>query len=713
MPDASADTVSELLRQTLQRYDEPLLRRVAGRLLKPRNQWPVDELIERVEAAVENAPLIDRRLQELETGARRVLAAIGLSRQPLWRIGNLVEVAIALGESDGLKPIFELLESGFLYPIATGKIRTFTEWIGKDCGSVRVYVPAHMAARARGEDLGLDDALTAVPAAGPAQEADGVEWPLRLAVLWQQTVGSPLRRTQQGDFFKRDAERLEQDALLNAAPAEGLADVPHQAQLAVALAEAQGVLQSAEGELRAADLPPSWENGLLGALDSLWTDLPQIQSWDARQGRRSPDVIANPFPSAYLLVFLLLSRLPEKQWARPDEIDEWIAEHHPYWKGENLRPSQRRPWVPAFLLGPAHQMRFVQAAKDDDGEWLIRLSPPARWLMGLDEAPAPAPPYQQTLLVQPNLEIIAYRQGLTPALIAKLTKFAQWKSLGAACILQLDSHSIYRALESGLSFAAVLQCLEQHGTRAVPPTVVESLRTWADKRERLTIYPAAALLEFGSAEELNDALARGVPAVRLSDRLAVIADECGIDYRHFRLIGTRDYSLPPERCVEIADDGVTLGVDLARSDLLLETELPRFAERLERPGPNGRREYRLTPSSLSAAKSAGLTIAALETWCRQRTGESLSPAARLLLIGSEMPAPELSRHLILHVASPDTAEGLMQWPETRSLIEERMGPTALVVTEENAEKLQSRLAMLGIAVANGELLDPHKHEATD
>jgi XPB/Ssl2-like helicase family protein len=699
MPVVSAETVSELLRQTLERYDESLLRRVAGRLLKPRNQWPIVELIERMQAAVVNVPLIDRRLLDLDTGGRRVLAAIGFSRQQRWRLGNLVELGIALGEPDGLKPIFSLFESGFLYPLATGKIRHFEEWIGQPASGLWVFAPPGMAARARGEDLGLEDGPRGVRASGPPHEADGLEWLLRLAVLWQQTAGAPLRCTQQGDFFKRDAERLDQDAMLNAPAPEGLAEVPHSARLAVALAEAEGILDPINGELRTADLPACWENGLLAALESIWADLPLITTWDACQGWRSSESIGNPFPSAYLLAFLLLARLSENEWARPEEIGEWITEHHPYWKSDDLRPSRRQPWVGSFLLGLAHQLRFVQAAKDADGEWLVRLSPLGRWLMGMGGAPTLDTSFQQSLLVQPNLEIIAYRQGLTPALIAKLTKFAQWKSLGAACILQLEPHSIYRALESGLTFASVLQCLEQYSTRLTPPAVIDSLRTWADKRDRLTVYPAAALLEFGSAEELNEALARGVPAIRLSDRLAVIADESAIDYRHFRLIGTRDYSLPPERCVEVAEDGVTLGVDLARSDLLLETELPRFAERLERPGLNGRREYRLTPRSLSAGKSAGLTIAALETWFQQRTGDSLSPAARLLLTGTEHSAPELRRHLVLHVASSDVADGLMQWPETRTLIESRMGPTALAVSEENAVKLRELLAALGIALA--------------
>src|SRR5262249_22205135 len=153
---------------------------------------------------------------------------------------------------------------------------------------------------------------------------------------------------------------------------------------------------------------------------------------------------------------------------------------------------------------------------------------------------------------------------------------------------------------------------EQHGTRATPAPVIDSLRTWSNKRDRITIYPSAALLEFASAEELNEALARGLPAVRLSDRLALVPHDDAIDFKHFRLTGTRDYGLPAEKCVTIEPDGVTMTIDVTRSDLLLETELPRFAAPLDRAAANGRRQYRLTPASLAAARESGMSMPQLE-----------------------------------------------------------------------------------------------------
>ena len=95
-----------------------------------------------------------------------------------------------------------------------------------------------------------------------------------------------------------------------------------------------------------------------------------------------------------------------------------------------------------------------------------------------------------------------------------------------------------------------------------------------------------------------------MPATRLSDRLAVVKSESEIDYRHFRLGGTRDYALPPERCVEIDSDGVTLTIDQGRSDLLVETELRRFARFLDQPGNNGQRQYHVTSSSLAVGQNA-------------------------------------------------------------------------------------------------------------
>ncbi|MGH7171185.1 MAG: helicase-associated domain-containing protein [Gemmataceae bacterium] len=731
MPSADPSYWSELQRRTLACYDEALLRQVAARLVKPRNQWPIEDLIERGVAIPSNPVVIDRRLQDLTPPARRVLALIGHSRQPYWNLGNLVELTIALGHGDGLQPALELLEAGLLYPslrcatetpsvngVSGQVIKSFEQWMAAPGPSgLLVFTPPQIAVRAIGEDLGLpdiskdeggrmkdekegDSSSSFILPPSSFQEADGLEWLLRLAVLWQQVSAAPLRRTQQGGFFKRDVERLQQDVLLNAVPADRLADVPDLPFLAIALAEQERMIEEIEGEWRAGSLPLAWDKGLAAALESLWMDLPRLSAWNPLDGWRGGEAqTGNPFPSAYLLAFLLLARLPEGASVPAESIELWIVSQHPYWTSESLRPSRQKPWLETFLLGVAYQLRLVQAVRGESGVWRIRLSATGRWLLGLGEAPNLETVHTQTLMVQPNLQIIAYRQGMTSSLVARLTQFAAWENLGAACTMQLQPETVYRALEAGQTFDGIRLTLEQHGTRGIPPAVLDSLRTWSNKRDRITVYPSATLLEFASAEDLNEALARGLPAVRLSDRLAVVVSEDSIEFRHFRLTGTRDYTLPPEKCVHVEADGVTLLVDLARSDLLLETELPRFAELASGSTTDSRRPYRLTPASLSAGRSAGMTLTALETWFHQRAGQPLPPAARLLMTAGQGEAPRLRRHLVLHVADEELADGLVQWPQTRELIEQRLGPTALVVAEQNAALLRERLRAAGITLA--------------
>ena len=162
---AAADYWTDLPRRTLAVYAEPLLRQVAAKLIRPRNQWPVDELIARCTDTLNNPVAVDRRIQELEPAARQVLALIGHSRQQVWNLGNLVELAIALGHTDGLKPVFDLLTAGLLYPYFNPppgedeppRVQTFEQWLGfAGPTGLTVFMPP-LAGRAVGEALPLPD----------------------------------------------------------------------------------------------------------------------------------------------------------------------------------------------------------------------------------------------------------------------------------------------------------------------------------------------------------------------------------------------------------------------------------------------------------------------------------------------------------------------------------------------------------------------------
>jgi hypothetical protein len=698
------DLWNQQTRRTLLRYDESLLRQVAHKLCKPRNQWPVEEIIERVVAALNNAAMVDRRLKEVPAACRQILCVIGHSRQTRWPLGSLVEILVALGVPDGLAPLVTLLESGLLLPelfpfgsnpddekiSARSKLKNFDTWLGRSDPMPMLLGSPTVTRRVLTEPLDIECPTTTANE-GAIHEADGLDWPLRMAVLWQQVLDAPLRRTQQGDYFKRDYDRLNADPLLSSAPTDVLTPVADPGFFGAALALAAGLLREAQSELSASDWSAAWKSPLPPLLVGLWTSLSRITSWNPVVGHAPAQGAGNPYPSAYMLAMLLLTRLPENAWATPQSIEDWVAARHPYWLGKQTDSVG----IAKFLLGIAYSLRLLQATKGDAG-WVIRLSPLGRWVMGLNEHMPALPSFKQTLLVQPNLEMLAYRQGLTPELIASLSKIATWKGLGPACTLQLEPHSVYRALEMGESLTSIMHLLEGHGIKALPSAVLDSLKTWSNKRERISIYAAGAIFEFATPAEMNEAITRGLPAVRLTDRLAIVANESQIEYKNFRLTGTRDYTLPPERCVEAEADGVTLSVDLSRSDLLLETEVQRFAEPIERAGTPGRRFYRITPTSILTARQQGASLALLERWFVQRTGLPISAAAQLLMTGPDTAAVELRRQLVLRVGNEHLADGLQQWPGTRDLIVARLGPTTLVVEDAAVPALTERLKELGV-----------------
>jgi len=683
------------VRAALSRYDDPLLRAVAAKLFKPRSQWPAEELIDRAVDALDNAPVIDRRLKDLSPASRRLLAAVGLSRRSDWRVGNLLALLATFGHNEGLAPVLSLVDSGLAVPVVSEgdkPIRRWEEWLGTAPTAARLYVPPKVAERAAREGTGL------APLPGKqfdpkvVHSADGLEWPLRLGVLWQQLRSSPIRLTQGNTLFKRDLTRLQADPVLGTSPTDVPVEVPEAGVLVMVMGMAAGLFVAQSGDLRAGPFPPSWDAGLLPTLTELWAALPALEHWDSLRGYYPVD--EPPFPSVALAAMLLLAAQAEGIWTHPSDIAACLFPKHPGWAATLADSSdQGEGWIETMFLGWALPMRLVEAAQDGEG-WWIRLTPVGRHLLAGAPDPDHHNPFPKCLVVQPNGDVIAYRQGLSPALIGRLSRFADWKMIGPACTLGLSAESVYRGLESGLSRSEVVGILQQHSGHPVPTNVQDLIRRWAGKRERITVHTAATLLEFAAPAELDAAVGRGLVSQKLTDRIGVANGE--LDYKQLRLVGNRDYEARPQQCVTFEPDGVTFTVNVAASDLLLEAELSRLAEPTTTDGPE--RRYRITPAAAQAARSQGTTIAELEQWCLNRSGEPLSASARLLFAGTAATPGEVRNRLVLTLPSESIADGVCQWPDTADLLDDRLGPCTVSVPEENLDELLTRLAAVGVEV---------------
>lgn len=701
MPQNSDEIWSARCRDALTQYSEALLRTVAAKLIKPRVNQPPDELLEKSIATLGNPPVIDRRIRDLSEPGRKLLAVIGLSRQQRWKVGHLITLLSALGHSEGFAPVAETLTAGLLFPeLPPGHppLEDFASWFGS-VGMLAAEVFAHPAVsiRARGEDLGLPDLGSAdTPAPGSPRITDGLDWLLRLAAAWQQIHANPVRFTQANTLFKKDLTRLQTDELLSAPSPDVPVRIAEAGVLSLLWAAAAGLLADEAGELHAAPFPATWEGPLPGTLVDLFAALPRVETWDPLAGYTLSDTALSPTPTAGFLALLLLAKrtrtAPDSAWVSAAAIAEWMWTHHPSWAG--LIPAEAAKdkgtgWVMAFLVGVAFPLQLVEMAGEQ-----FRLSALGRHLLTADREPPPPPTFQQTLLVQPNAEILAYRQGLTPALIGNLSRFAKWTGLGPACTLELTAEQTYHGLESGMTLPMILQTLTRHSSRPVPPPVADLLQRWASKRERITVFASAVLVEFTTPAELDAAVARGIVAIRLTDRIGITADGTEPALTQLRLIANRDYEAKPQRCVTVGEDGVTLTIDAAIADLLLDAEIVRFATPLPVES-NSPRRFRLSPELLRRTAQNN-SLVDIDGWFMDRTGAPLSPAGRLFLLGPPGSPPSVDRVLVVRFPSQEQADGAMQWPDTRVLIAERLGPTTVVVNEENLDPLRRMLAAIGV-----------------
>jgi hypothetical protein len=667
-------------RDALDRYGDALLRRIAAQTGRQRVQFDAEETRAYLLAAIHNPVLVDRTLKQLSPGARRLLRLTGIGGQSRWRIPSLVEFGSILGTNDGIAPVQELLESGLAFPelpARSPKVNSWETWLaGGTAEALIVHIVPLASTRSQREPLELPKVDFDVLPESPI-EADGLEWLLRAAVAWQIVRESPLRLTQQGGLFKRDLDRLSTHPVLASPPVEQIGDVPDAALLTVMLAQAAGLLVRDRDQIVAADFPESWSGGVGSALAGFWAAIVGVDSWDPTSGLcGSP---GRSISASAVLAMAVLAELPADQWAKVEEVDRALA----------VGPDGRPGIVQALLLGILHQLRLIQATKHKN-EWWVRCSAIGVAVAQGKTPPTSPPALEQTLLVQPNLEIILYRQGLTPGLVARLSRIAEWKSIGIACTLGLTADSVYRGLESGESLTEILALFDRHGTRPLSETVLNSLRSWASKRERILAFPSALVLEFREPADLERAVRLGLVEHRVTDRIGLIGNESRIDYQQLRLSGTRDYLSHDELCVEVSSDGLTLTVNEHKSDLLLESELQRFAERTDLS------RFQLTVASLHAARKAGLDENALDAWFRRRTGLPLPPAALLLISADRSTAMSLIRTPLLRVPTEEQADGLAAWPETAGLVGERLAPTVFAVSEESIEPLRAALAQLDV-----------------
>ncbi|HMP01246.1 MAG TPA: helicase-associated domain-containing protein [Gemmatales bacterium] len=705
---SSDDQATSLIQGSLERCSPALVKQLARHLVGGQVDRSEAKVRTKLLAAYANPVLIDRALRKLPAAALEILMMAHVGHRSAWAAVDLLSLHGLLQQTQDTGVLRELIERGLLLPaVSESETASFSSpeevllaSLGR--GVPLLCPPAVLSRVARWREGGLPPPAELIRSDELApREADGLEVLLRMGALWQEVAEAPLRLTQGRSLFKKCQQRLQQPLLAERPGAlVEIADFP---RLVLEMAVAEGLLQIEDMTVGPGSWSEVWSSGdLVECLRRLWADttsLDYFPTWSDLEFE-GPLPIRSHAP-LMVLALAVLHDLPPEGWTPVPSLARWFTERGLTWSpndGTNASGNVDRftAGLEAFLAGWAWELRLTQTAVRQPGEVLVRLSPLGRAILSLSSVP-PGPEFPKTLLVQPNLEIIAYRQGLNPALIAELSKCARWTSLGSACTLRLEPATVYRGMEAGLTLDRLEQLLQAHGSRELPAPVQQALRTWAGKRERLSLYRQAVLVEFTSVADLEAAQGRGLAGQRITDRLLLVAHESELDLQRLRILANRDYRQPPDVCVRIAEDGVTLTVDRAKSDLLLEAELERFAE----PSPDTGldvRQYRLTPASLARASASGWGDRPLEEWFQRRCGCPLPATVRLLRGGGDGLPLNLAETWVLHTPTVELAEALWQWPATRVYLQARLGPTTLAVVAAERATLMQQLADLGWSI---------------
>ncbi len=139
----------------------------------------------------------------------------------------------------------------------------------------------------------------------------------------------------------------------------------------------------------------------------------------------------------------------------------------------------------SILLGAAYPLGLVRAAEEEgSGRLVVQLTDLGRYVLALGPTPPPRQTFEQFLFVQPNFEVIAYRQGLTPQLAGRISRFAWWSQIGAALELKLTRESIVHGLDGGMTAESILETLTRHSQTHVA--------AWRHRRRHQLGQPARA-----------------------------------------------------------------------------------------------------------------------------------------------------------------------------------------------------------------------------
>ena len=379
-------------------------------------------------------------------------------------------------------------------------------------------------------------------------------------------------------------------------------------------------------------------------------------------------------------------------------VQEWRQKLREEWLAYETR------WLKAALTTWLYYLGIVALGMDNGTPVSFRLTELGRSvLQGKPLSIGRARNEDRTAwIVQPNLEILVYLEHVTPEQLVFLEQHAA--RVGAqqhTAQYRLSQETVYAALEKGSTLEGMLATLQTGSSAPLPQNVTVELREWAARRERITLYQRARLLEFpacagsqSSTAHRDAALEAGLRGAPVGERFVLLASAVPDPVAHPRGV---NYARPLSRCLTVTEDGM---VTLLRPDvdLIIAGELDLWAERRDAT------TWQLTATSVRAALRAGARVEEALNWLAARlTGDVPVPPllrAALLAWAGVTVQTHLAEVVILQCAQREVFDAIVNSPTLKPLLRGVLAPDLVLVDPAAVETLRAHLVWAGFDVAD-------------
>jgi hypothetical protein len=364
-------------------------------------------------------------------------------------------------------------------------------------------------------------------------------------------------------------------------------------------------------------------------------------------------------------------------------------------------------FIRAVVRGPLSWLGLVgtgMAPDGQDGFFLTRLGASVLGLEGeLDLASAEdGSSRRDSLVVQPNFDIIVYEPDTRPQLLFQVDRFADRMSVDRLAVYHLTRESFCRGLQLGLTVDDIVALLESAARSELPQNVLFTMRDWARQFERIVLHRHGWLLEAPDAATLESWLADPVVAANvdhlISPTLAIVRDSVALNDRlgflgiDLRVVDAESPILTHAKAIS----ATTISLAEIDANLYLSTTLSAIADLSK--GDNGAALVRISEESIRRGVASELGADQIVDLLGQLLNRPL-PAGMLTRVrgwaGAYQPVG-IGTVAYVETTDSDTMNDLQSDRELSEGFIAMLSPTAAIIRLESVERFRQSLAARGI-----------------